>query len=407
MVMKTFLSLVKIAFAAGFFIGCTSAHIDETTIDLVRAVKEGNPELLQMALDRGANVHVLGAGKNTLLHVAVSPEMGILQRFIAENGQDTNLDELKADSPLCAALPQRRLEVTRMLVRAGIPLNARNTLKETPLKTAIRTLPFDTPDIPSTPPVAGRLSSSFGWRTDLVKDGSAYHRAIDIAAANGTVIRAAASGTVKLTGANETYGNYIILQHADNHETVYGHCFTINIKPGSHVCRGDIIGYVGDTGYATGNHCHYEVRLNGSPVNPLPYLLYKLNYDISRQYAMMAVKLLVEEGADPNCRDVHGRTPLHEAAAREPSIAMFLIKCGSRVDVRDENGVTPLHEAAARHEDLARQLVARKADISATTIQAAAINGKLFPAGTTPLMVSMESGNLVVTRFLEDCGAVK
>ena len=98
------------------------------------------------------------------------------------------------------------------------------------------------------------------------------HNGIDIAAAGGTNILAAESGTVIVAEYNSGYGNYIIVDHGNGYSTLYAHSSRLIASVGDHVNRGDVIALVGTTGNSTGNHLHFEVRVNGTPTNPLDYL---------------------------------------------------------------------------------------------------------------------------------------
>ena len=97
------------------------------------------------------------------------------------------------------------------------------------------------------------------------------HKGIDYAAPIGTKVMAIADATVDFVGQQRGYGNLIVLKHAGNYSSAYGHlsAFAKGLHRGEHVSRGDIIGYVGMTGWATGPHLHYEFRIAGVPVNPL------------------------------------------------------------------------------------------------------------------------------------------
>jgi len=114
-------------------------------------------------------------------------------------------------------------------------------------------------------PVSGPVTSGFGWRWGRMHEG------IDIGAACGTPIRAAASGTIVYAGWMDGYGNIIIIDHGGGMGTAYGHQSAIYVGGGS-VSQGQTIGAVGSTGHSTGCHLHFEVRVNGTPVNPLSYL---------------------------------------------------------------------------------------------------------------------------------------
>jgi murein DD-endopeptidase MepM/ murein hydrolase activator NlpD len=114
-------------------------------------------------------------------------------------------------------------------------------------------------------PVSGPITSGFGWRWGRMHEG------IDIGAACGTPIHAAASGSVIYGGWMNGYGNIVIIDHGGGIATAYGHQSAIYVGGGS-VSQGQVIGAVGSTGHSTGCHLHFEVRVNGTPVNPLNYL---------------------------------------------------------------------------------------------------------------------------------------
>jgi len=98
------------------------------------------------------------------------------------------------------------------------------------------------------------------------------HEGVDIGVPSGTPIRAAASGTVIYSGWMGGYGNLVVIDHGGGLATAYGHQSSIAAGNGSHVSQGQTIGYVGCTGHCFGDHLHFEVRINGSPVDPLGYL---------------------------------------------------------------------------------------------------------------------------------------
>jgi len=127
-------------------------------------------------------------------------------------------------------------------------------------------------DAPSMWPVEGRLGSGFGSRQDPINGEGAFHSGIDIDAPYGTPVRAAADGEVTGQTMGAGYGLQIVLDHGHDVITLYGHLSAIAVVPGQHVARGEIIGYVGQSGRATGPHLHYEVRVHRVPVNPHKYL---------------------------------------------------------------------------------------------------------------------------------------
>ena len=118
-------------------------------------------------------------------------------------------------------------------------------------------------------PVTGRITSRFG-ANERVRDHT--HKGIDIGAAGGTPIYAVAGGTITYSGWESGYGYLVIIDHGNGVETYYGHCSKLYVSKGQQVNAGDKIAAVGSTGNSTGNHLHFEIRLNGAQVNPQKYV---------------------------------------------------------------------------------------------------------------------------------------
>ena len=116
------------------------------------------------------------------------------------------------------------------------------------------------------------VNSGFGVRSDPFRGGRAMHSGVDIPGPVGTAIYATADGVVGRTGWVGGYGNLIELEHGKGIQTRYGHLSSISVTPGSRVKRGQLIGLMGSTGRSTGSHLHYEVRIDGRAVNPIPFL---------------------------------------------------------------------------------------------------------------------------------------
>jgi len=127
-------------------------------------------------------------------------------------------------------------------------------------------------DAPSLWPIEGRVASSFGEREDPINGEGAFHTGIDIDAPYGTPVRAAGDGEVDVAAMAAGYGREVVINHGHQLLTIYGHLSAISVFAGDHVTRGQIIGYVGQSGRATGPHLHYEVRVHNVPVNPRGYL---------------------------------------------------------------------------------------------------------------------------------------
>ena len=117
-----------------------------------------------------------------------------------------------------------------------------------------------------------RLTSHFGPRIHPITKESKFHSGIDLAAANGQLVYATAQGLVERTGRDAFLGNFIVLSHAGQFETWYGHLSEIGVEPGQLINRGDIIGRVGSTGRSTSYHLHYTVKRLGKAVDADRYL---------------------------------------------------------------------------------------------------------------------------------------
>lgn len=118
-------------------------------------------------------------------------------------------------------------------------------------------------------PISGTISSRFGVRSSI---RSSAHTGLDIAASTGTPIAAAASGTVTFSGRKGSYGNLLVVTHANGVQTYYAHCSSLYVSAGTKVSQGQIIAAVGSTGNSTGPHLHLEVRVNGIAYNPQNYV---------------------------------------------------------------------------------------------------------------------------------------
>lgn len=126
---------------------------------------------------------------------------------------------------------------------------------------------------PAIAPAKGIITSRFGGRSDPITGASAFHEGVDIAAAPGQKVHAAADGIVVRAGRIGSLGKAVYIAHGFGLATRYGHMSRLVVQPGQQVKRGDVIGYVGSTGRSTGYHLHYEVQLDGKPVNPVAYIL--------------------------------------------------------------------------------------------------------------------------------------
>jgi len=130
--------------------------------------------------------------------------------------------------------------------------------------------------IPAIQPISNktltRIASGYGYRIDPIYKDRRAHMGMDFTAPQGTPIYATADGVVSDAGFNTGgFGNRVVINHGNNYQTLYGHMYRIKARVGQRVKRGEVIGYVGNTGKSSGPHCHYEVHHRGNPVNPIYY----------------------------------------------------------------------------------------------------------------------------------------
>lgn len=116
------------------------------------------------------------------------------------------------------------------------------------------------------------LTSAFGWRIHPITGNESFHNGVDLANSSGTPIYATRSGTVTTATYSSVYGYYVTINHGDGFSSLYGHMTHFVVSPGEYVSGGQLIGYMGSTGWSTGPHLHFTIYYNGSPVNPMDYI---------------------------------------------------------------------------------------------------------------------------------------
>ncbi|MEP7255139.1 MAG: M23 family metallopeptidase [Ferruginibacter sp.] len=135
--------------------------------------------------------------------------------------------------------------------------------------------------IPAIQPVSNkelnRIASGFGMRIHPIYGIAKMHSGLDFTAPQGTPIYATGDGVITTAGPGTGTGNHVIINHGYGYETEYMHMVRIKVRGGQRVKRGEVIGWVGNTGASTGPHCHYEVHINGSPVDPVYFFFNDLN----------------------------------------------------------------------------------------------------------------------------------
>ena len=186
-------------------------------------------------------------------------KLGILQVY------SNNIEEIKASEVE---------EATKKVSKVVKSAKNKNTVKVAKLNTTSNTnsVSKTNTSIFTVKPISGIITSRFGGRASPGGIGSTNHKGLDISAKTGTVIKAAASGTVKLAGYKGSLGNLVIIDSGKGLETYYGHCSKLYVSKGQKVNAGDRIASVGQTGAATGPHLHFEIHVNGTAVHPQRYL---------------------------------------------------------------------------------------------------------------------------------------
>lgn len=116
------------------------------------------------------------------------------------------------------------------------------------------------------------VSCAYGWRIHPITGNRSFHTGVDLAAASGTSIYASKSGTVTTATYDSVWGYYVTINHGDGTSTLYGHMTRFTVSAGQSVSQGQVIGYVGSTGWSTGAHLHFNIYVNGSTVNPMSYV---------------------------------------------------------------------------------------------------------------------------------------
>ena len=233
--------------------------------------------------------------RSYLLGVIITSDLRLYRQVGAERDQQRAVRETLAEREQRLAAQQQRWRVSRdqiaRLADARADLLARVRAQRVAEEEAVRELETESVriaqiiqqytrgghvgPIPTLAggallwPVAGRISSPYGWRVHPIFGTREFHTGIDIAVPWGTPIHAAAAGTVIFTGWMRGYGMLVIVDHGNGLSTTYSHLSSYAVHVGERVDRGQVIARIGSTGWSTGPHLFFEVRENGQPVNPL------------------------------------------------------------------------------------------------------------------------------------------
>jgi len=359
---------------------------------------EMEEEVLETEL--GGREFYLGS---SFLHIAAKTGEKDIVKEIINAGTDINAADSAGNTPLHYAVINGWIDIVILLIENGVDINAKNKLNQTSLHFAAHAIVAVNKNIPSAAPLNGSVTSNFGIRKNPFSDKYQFHKAVDIGAAMGTPIKATANGKVIKHGWFGVFGNVIIVEHENGFITIYGHCKEVKVRKGNKVSKGETIALAGQTGYATGPHCHYEVRNNNIAVNPLPYIY------ISGNSAIEIMGLLLNNNADTNVVDKFGKIPLHYAATRSSESVNLLLSKGSAVNRQDYYyGFTPLHYAVLNNSSATHRLLSGGANVNIKSKNTfTAIDGKYYSAGSTPLAIAMKNESLETAKLLLKWGGVE
>ncbi len=270
------LALLTAGFAAAlFFTGSTArglheiaelrARIEAQRAELAALDRESERNLDALALQLGqlqAQATRLNALGDRLTQVGKLDDGEFdFSSAPALGGPEEPASGADAPVPLTAGIDNLRAEFDRQEAQLGV---LENLLLDRKVENAL---------LPSGMPVAqGYIASGYGERTDPINGHQAVHRGIDFDAPTGTPVTAVAEGVVTFVGVKPGYGNVVEIDHGNGYMTRYAHNSVLVAQAGTRVHAGDTIAKVGSTGRATGPHCHFEVWLNGRPVNPIAYV---------------------------------------------------------------------------------------------------------------------------------------
>ncbi|MCL1832879.1 MAG: ankyrin repeat domain-containing protein [Leptospirales bacterium] len=341
---------------------------------------------------------------SSFLHIAAKTGDKDIVKNIINAGIDINITDSAGNTPLHYAAINSWTDIAALLIDNGADVNVENKLNQTPLHFAVQAIASVNKNIPSIVPLNGSVTSNFGIRKNPFSDKYQFHRGVDIGAPIGAPIKAAANGKVIKHGWFGVFGNVIIIEHENNFITVYGHCKEVKVRKGNKVAQGEIIAFVGQTGLATGAHCHYEVRNNNIATNPLPY-----THISGSNGAIEVMKLLLNNNADTNVADKFGKIPLHYAATRSAESVSLLLSKNSTVNRQDYRyGFTPLHYAVLNSNAAASRLLNGGARVNVKSKNTfTTIDGKYYSAGSTPLAIAMKNESLETAKLLLKWGGVE
>lgn len=236
-----------------------------------RTMEEQNGQMLHMV----GKVRTLQADLGRVQQF--DSKLRLMLNMEKEPGEAASMGGARSEDFSKSYLPLHRQELLARKMHSFLQqLSTDVRLEEVRQQELVRSLRENREGLAATPsiwPADGFISSTFGMRASPFTGKSEFHKGIDVINRPGTPVYAPARGTVTFAAMDGAYGNSVVLQHGGGLSTRYAHMQRFVLKEGQTVSRGDLIGYIGNSGRSTGPHLHYEVRLNGVNVNPMRYIL--------------------------------------------------------------------------------------------------------------------------------------
>ena len=230
-------------------------------------IAEQDRKLLQSLRVKSLNLNktknILGLKKSWLLNLVDSVSQKAQEIFQATETQEQTAKKLESQRQFYEKA-EKQLEIESKNLEASITaLEHKYEKSNTVRRTGTGRFKL---------PIIARMSCPFGWRVHPIFRTRKFHTGVDLAGPNRTPVHAADNGHVLYSGWYGGYGRVVIISHGANLSTLYAHMSKIAVNTGDNVNQGDVVGYEGTTGYSTGPHVHFEVRLDGKPQNPLNYV---------------------------------------------------------------------------------------------------------------------------------------
>jgi murein DD-endopeptidase MepM/ murein hydrolase activator NlpD len=230
------------------------AAIDKALIDQLRARKQALQD----------NKERLASEKNKLGDIVSEIAKKAMEIARLKGSQEEVAERLKSQRALFEQAERDLAIQSKSLEKQILAMEtSQNSASSKPMQKGTGTMAM---------PLRAKVTSPFGWRTHPIFRRKKFHTGIDLAGPMRSPIRASDSGHVLFTGWYGGYGKVVIVSHGNNMSTLYAHLSSFAVSKGQNISKGDIVGYEGTTGFATGPHLHFEVRVEGKPHNPLNYV---------------------------------------------------------------------------------------------------------------------------------------